>query len=150
MLAIPPFQKTISINAPLALVWKHLTTIEEIQKWMLDEEMEMEMSTSWEPGSPMMMRGNLHGIPFTNEGRILNFVLDRILEYSHLSSLSLLPHTIENHSIIRFELVALEHKTILEIAIRNFPTIEIYKHLEFYWSSTLVVFKKHCEDSNNS
>src|SRR5687767_10207996 len=83
------FHKTIHINAPISKVWETLTTPELMKKWMFEKE--IEILTDWTVGSPILIRGHLERMKFENKGRFLQFEPEKILRYSHLSSLSRLP-----------------------------------------------------------
>lgn len=133
--------KTVTINASTTQVWHVLTTPDLMKKWMLTE-VEIEIITNWKVGSPMLIRGNMNGKDFENTGQVLQFEPERILQYSHLSSLSRLPDVPESYSIIEFKLTPVENQTTLALTVSNFPTESIYKHLTFYWNVTLEVLKR--------
>src|SRR5690349_7040417 len=83
------FTKTIHISAPVSKVWEALTNPELMKRWM--SETEINIHTDWKVGTPMVIRGRLHGINFENRGTVLQFDPGKILQYSHLSSVSRLP-----------------------------------------------------------
>lgn len=136
--------KTVTINASTTQVWHVLTTPDLMKKWMLTD-VEIEIITNWKVGSPMLIRGNMNGKDFENTGQVLQFEPERILQYSHLSSLSRLPDVPESYSIIEFKLTPVENQTTLALTVSNFPTESIYKHLTFYWNVTLEVLKRLVE-----
>jgi uncharacterized protein YndB with AHSA1/START domain len=138
------FTKTITINAPTSQVWDRLTNPELIKKWM--SETDIDIITDWKVGSPVIIRGDLHGIYFENNGKVLQFEQQHILQYNHLSSLSELPDEPDNYSIIEFRLSPTENQTNLTITLSNFPTEEIYRHLAFYWNVTPEILKKQIEN----
>lgn len=140
----PIFKKTITINAPTSQVWDTLTNPELIKKWM--SETDIDIITDWNVGSPIIIRGDLHGIYFENNGTVLQFEQQHILQYNHLSSLSALPDEPENYSIIEFRLSPTENQTTLTVTLSNFPTEEIYRHLAFYWNVTPEILKKQIEN----
>src|SRR6266581_3186064 len=88
------FTKTIHINAPISKVWDTLTTPELMKKWMF--ETEINIITDWKVGSPIVIQGNLNENNFENMGTVLQFEIEKILRYNHLSSLSRLPNKPEN------------------------------------------------------
>lgn len=65
------FRKTLTINAPPATVWTALTTPASMKQWMA--EIEIEISTDWRVGSPIVICGTLHRVKFENKGRVLQF-----------------------------------------------------------------------------
>jgi uncharacterized protein YndB with AHSA1/START domain len=136
--------KTVNINAPTSKVWEILTNPELMKKWMF--ETEINIITDWKVGNPIVIRGNLDGKKFENNGTVLQFELEKILQYSHLSSLSRLPDKPENYSVLGFRLTPTENQTTLTRTLSNFPTESIYKHLAFYWNITLEVLKRMIEE----
>ena len=101
--------KTVRINAPTSTVWNTLTDPEIMKEWM--SETEIQILTDWKVGNPFVIRGRLHGINFENTGKVLQFEPERILQYSHLSSLSRLPDKLESYSILEFRLAPINDQT---------------------------------------
>ena len=143
------FNKTVNINAPTSRVWHMLTTPELMKKWMISDDIEISISTDWKIGSPMVIRGNMNGKNFENNGTVLQFEPEKTLEYSHLSSTSRLPDQPESYSIIEFRMQPMEDLTILTLTVSNFLTESIYKHLAFYWNVTVEVLKRMVESMGN-
>ncbi|SDK93753.1 Uncharacterized conserved protein YndB, AHSA1/START domain [Pedobacter sp. ok626] len=141
-----PYSKNIIINSNPSEVWKALTDPKLMQQWM--SESPIEIHTDWTIGSPMIIRGILSQTPFENKGEVLQFNPEKLLAYSHLSSLSNLPEESENYTIIEFQLSSIEKGTSLTIHLRSFPTEIIYKHLVFYWNTTLEILRKFLEQSH--
>lgn len=137
------FKKSISINTSASNVWKALTDTQAMAAWMLDSE--ITIHTSWEPGSSISISGDLHGIPFENKGNVLIYEENRLLSYSHLSSLSELPDEKESYTTMEFRLNSEEEKTLLSLTITGFPTETIFRHLQMYWNVTLGEIKKAAE-----
>jgi len=139
-------RKSIRINASLNAIWEALTQPELMKRWMSDSE--IEIVTTWEVGSFIIIniREVSYKTAFTNNGTVLQFIKDRVLEYSHLSSISRLPDEPENYTIIRFTLQPEDDQTMLELELTNFPTESHYKHIDFYWTITLGVLKRIVEE----
>jgi uncharacterized protein YndB with AHSA1/START domain len=148
MTTIEHIDRTIDIDAPPALVWRALTDPVQMKRWMAEPEMELEILTDWAVGSPIVVRG-FHHVKFENTGSVLRFEPERALAYTHLSSLSRLPDTPESYSVLSFTLVPSERRTSLILTIRDFPTHTIFKHIDFYWRTTLVLLKQFIEDSSS-
>lgn len=138
------FEKTVIINSNAANVWNTLTETPLMKQWMADEEMQIEIQTDWKVYRPIIING-FHHLKFENKGIVLQFQPNQIFQYSHLSSLSCLEDKPENYSIIKFELKSLEYQTELKLTIKNFPTEVIYKHLCFYWRTTIEKIKTFAE-----
>jgi uncharacterized protein YndB with AHSA1/START domain len=139
-------RKLIFINASLSVVWEALTQPELMKSWMSDSE--IEIVTTWEVGSPVIVNAQAESYKtaFTNTGVVLQFLKERVLEYSHLSSLSRLADLAENYTLIRFTLHPENDHTLLELNLSNFPTESHYKHIDFYWSVTLEILKRLVEE----
>ena len=142
----PTLTKQIEINAPPSKVWSTFTNPEQIKLWMLDTE--VEVISDWKLGSPIVFRGDLHGLAFENKGVILQYQPDQVLEYTFWSTLSELPDTPENYSVINFVLTELGNQTLITLTVSNLINYTILKHHEFYWGVTLNEMKKLIELSS--
>jgi uncharacterized protein YndB with AHSA1/START domain len=138
--------KSVLVKAPAKAVWKHITDLSLMTKWSGEPDMQLEIVTSWEVGSPFIIRG-FHHLRFENKGTVLVYSPERLLSYNFLSSLSRLPETDENRSVVRFTLTPLGEDTLLSLNITNFPTATIYQHLNFYWNTTIVILKNAVENA---
>ncbi|MES2727110.1 MAG: SRPBCC domain-containing protein [Bacteroidota bacterium] len=137
-------ENTISIHANPSIVWQYLTKPDLMKKWMGEPAMEIDIQTDWAIGKAITIKG-FHHLPFENKGIVLQFEPNRVLQYSHLSSLSRLANTNENYTIITFNLQPNQSETLLTVKIENFPTETIFKHLNLYWRTTTVMIKKIVE-----
>src|SRR5687768_17235042 len=79
--------KSVRIHAPAVQVWHVLTTPALMKKWMMSD-IEIDIITDWNVGSPVVIRGHMNGKDFENKGTVLQFEPEKTLQYSHLSSLS--------------------------------------------------------------
>lgn len=140
-------EKTIRIQASPATVWDVLCNPRQMKLWMAEPEMELEVITDWRAGNPIVIRG-FHHIAFENKGTVLQFEPHSVLEYNYLSSVSRLPDIPQNHTVVRFMLVPVEGHTSLTLLLRNFPTESIWKHVQFYWQTTLEVIRDFAERSD--
>jgi uncharacterized protein YndB with AHSA1/START domain len=141
-----PISHTILINSNAATIWEALTTPNLMKQWMGEPEMQIEISSDWKVNGPIVISG-FHHIKFENKGTILQFEPNSIFKYSHVSSVSRLPDKPESYSVITFTLIPLENQTSLTVTISNFPTETIYKHLDFYWKTTIALIKNFVEKS---
>jgi uncharacterized protein YndB with AHSA1/START domain len=139
-------EKHVIINAPRSTVWDGLTTPSALQQWMGTPEMRIQIISTWKVAEPLLITGVLHG-PFQNKGTIVRFEPEHRLCYTHLSSASRLPDEPQNYALLCFALAEAEAatQTSLTLTVDNFPTETIFKHLNFYWSTALQVFKKFVE-----
>lgn len=135
--------KTVTIKAPAARVWAALTDPVLMPQWMAESP--IEIITDWMVGSPIVIRGELHGINFVNDGKVLACEPEQRLTYTQLSSISELPDVPENYAVVSFFLTPEGADTGLTVTVRNFATTAIYKHLAFYWPVALGVCKRFVE-----
>jgi uncharacterized protein YndB with AHSA1/START domain len=136
-------EKTVQIEARPSKVWDALTDPRQMQKWM--SETQINIVTDGKVGGPILIHGYLHRIKFQNKGTILQYEREKILQYSHLSSLSRLPDELNNYTIFTFVLTPVGDHTSLTLTLSNFPTESILKHLVFYWNVTLEILKRMIE-----
>ncbi len=139
-LAEKVIQKTIHIHTRAADVWEALTNPTQMKLWLLDSE--INVITTWEVGKPIIIKGSLHWTDFENIGTVLHFEPYKRLQYNYQSNLSHLADKPENDVIITFNLSSKEMNIAeLSLTLSNFTTETIYKHLNFYWNTTLGVLK---------
>ncbi len=136
---------TVHIHAPPSAVWEALTRVDLMPQWMGDPAMGVTVETTWLVGDPIIVRG-FHTVAFENRGTVLAFQPAALLRYSHLSSLSRLPDTVDNHSVLSFSLAPGPGGTTLTLTMDGFPTASISKHLDFYWRGTLGILKRFIEE----
>lgn len=138
------FEKTVIINSDPATIWKNLTEPLLIKKWMGEPEMKIEIHTDWKVNSPIVITG-FHHVKFENKGTILQYDENCTLTYTHFSSVSRLADIPENYSVIAFTLTPFENQTALTLKINGFPTVTIFKHLQFFWQTTIEIIKRTIE-----
>jgi len=137
-------EHVVAIAASPGEVWHVLTTPALMAAWMGEPEMQLEIDADWRVGAPVEIRG-VHHVAFRNTGTVLRVEPERALAYTHLSSLSRLPDTPENHTEITFALTAAGEGTSLTLTLSSFPTESIARHLDFYWRTTLAILKQAVE-----
>jgi uncharacterized protein YndB with AHSA1/START domain len=140
------FELSTLINALVPVVWDSLVCTGKMKVWMGEPEMEIGVETDWTVGRPMVVSG-FHHSHFRNIGTVLEFKPMERLSYTHLSSLSRLPDDPVNLTTLTFSLAPQGDATSLTLTAEGFPTVSIFKHLQFYWTGTLGVFKQFVERS---
>jgi hypothetical protein len=109
-----------------------------MKTWMGSPEMALDISTNWEVGSPIVIKG-FHHVNFENRGRVLEYIRNSVVSYNFVSSISRLPDEPGSYTTLRFALTPQEDHTVVSLTISNFPTEAIYHHLNFYWNVTLAM-----------
>lgn len=138
------FIEEVALDAPVSMVWEHLVNPRSMSEWLGGKDYSVEVDTAWEVGSAMVVRG-VHHLPFESRGVVLSFKPCQALSFTQLSSLSRLPDQPSSYTTLSFVLQAAGNQTILRFKAAGFPTLVIYKHLQFYWPVTLDVFKAYVE-----
>jgi uncharacterized protein YndB with AHSA1/START domain len=138
-----------TINAPPSEVWRALTDPDLMKRWMAEPVMRIEITSDWNVGSPIVVKGHHNNVDFQNKGTILQFEPYSILRYSHLSSISRLPDRAENYTMIEFRLERTEgNSTSLTVSTSNFPAESAFEHWQFYWRTTIGVLKRSIEGAH--
>lgn len=139
------FTTSVTIDAPPSRVWVALTNAEQMAKWMGEPEMNLEIHTDWKINSPVIIRF-FHHIQSENKGLVLEYVKEKRLSYTLLSSTSRLADVADHYSVLVFTLTPVDAHTLLTLHISNFPTETIRKHLEFYWRTTILKIEKFIKE----
>ena len=92
-----------------------------------------------------MVISGTHHVRFINDGTVLRFEPERLLAWSHRSSLSKLPDEPASYTELEFALSPAGAGTSLVFTARNFPTESVYRHLALYWRGTMHVIKRVAE-----
>ena len=135
-------EKRITINAGIEDAWHALISPASIEKWLNVTS----MSTSWEPGSPVVFSTILERKPYHFHGTVLHYDEEqKQLQYSYWSNLSRLPDLPENHAIVTMSLQEEGEETILLVKQERFSGEDDYRHANFHWEMTTRAFKKFVE-----
>ncbi len=136
-------EKRITINAAIENAWEALVSPAKIEKWLNVTS----MSTSWEPGSPIMFSTVLERTPYQFHGTVLHYdEKQKQLQYSYWSNLSRLPDLPENHAIVTMSLQENGEQSILLVKQERFSGEDDYRHANFHWEMTTRAFKKFVEE----
>ena len=138
------FREEVVVEKPVAVVWNHLVDLHSMREWLGGDDYSVEVETTWKRGSAIVIRG-MHHLPFENRGVVLSFQPCEEVSFTHLSSLSRLPDQPSSYTKLRFAVHADGHRTVLKFEASGFPTMSIYRHLQFYWTGTLDAFRRYAE-----
>jgi len=133
--------KSIDINSDPSRVWDTLINPEKIKQYFTGAE----TVTDWQVGSQIAFIHNYEGQEFINKGVILNFAVNRILQYTYWTAFSNTEDKPENYTTITYSLAEMNHKTKLMLTQTNFKSEEWYKGLEIGWDIVLAKIKEISE-----
>ena len=139
--------KTVLINASPAKVWAALTEPELMRRWM--SEAPIDIITDWKVGNPITINVGLYKKGFENRGLVLQYEPEKVVAYSHFSSISRLEDALENYTNLEFRLQQEGEETRVILTLSNFPTEVIYKHIAYYWSVAIELLRKFVEQELN-
>ena len=111
---------SVTIDASRADVWDALTNPAKVKQYMHGTE----MSTNWKEGSPIHWRGEWNGKSYEDKGKILEVKPQRLLRYTHWSSLGGSEDKAENYHTVTYELAGDDDKTTLMLTQDNNATQE--------------------------
>jgi uncharacterized protein YndB with AHSA1/START domain len=132
---------TISIDATAAKVWEALTTPSIIKKYFFGTD----AISDWQPGSPLIFKGEWEGKKYEDKGTILNVIPNALFKYTYWSSMSGIEDKPENYVIITYELSENNGKTLLTITQENIPDEKMKDHSEQNWKKVLTDLKNLLE-----
>jgi uncharacterized protein YndB with AHSA1/START domain len=139
-----PLVFEVDIHANASLVWSFLCQESKMKLWMADESMDLEIESTWNKGSDICISGHHNGV-FVNKGQIIDIQINRLLHYTHLSSVSHLENIDINMTHLIFELFQNDFNTKLVLTINGFANESIFKHMQFYWRTSMQLLKKSIE-----
>lgn len=109
---------SIIINAPAATIWEALTNPEKIVLYTGSNTI-----TDWHIDSSISWKGEMHGMPFENKGKILEVKSNQLLKYTYWSGMGGDADLPENYSEITYYLTPIDNNNIeLKYTRINIPT----------------------------
>ncbi|HXB39289.1 MAG TPA: SRPBCC domain-containing protein [Bacteroidia bacterium] len=136
--------QSITINGPVSVVWKGLTSPEIIKNYLFGTE----TITDWKEGSEIVFQGEYEGHKYRDHGVILKIIAGQILSYSYWSGFSGLEDKPENYSTVTYTL-AKKHENSTEFTWtqKGFANEEGKKHSESGMAAFLQKIKEVIEKS---
>jgi uncharacterized protein YndB with AHSA1/START domain len=132
---------SMTINAPLAMVWEALVNPDLIKQYMFGTN----VVTDWKEGTPIIWKGEWQGKAYQDKGTILRIDQERVLQYSHFSPLSGQPDVPENYHTVTIELSGQGRQTNVSLSQDNNATEQDREHSEKNWQMMLEGLKKLLE-----
>lgn len=143
MQKVPGIIKSIHVKAPVKTVWETLTNPVNMEKWLSDPA--LSVKSEWKIGSEITFSGKWHGVVLKDKGTLLAFEPYSLFSYNYWSSLSHLPDTLNNRSVITFRLTDLGDETGLHFSQENLKGEAVVEHVQFYWNVTLGIIGNMAE-----
>ena len=131
----------ITIDAPVQDVWDAITTPELIRQWFFGVETE----SDWQPGGPIVHRGEWQGKPYEDKGKILRIEPPRLLVHTHWSDVSARPDSPENYEEVTWSMTGKDGSTDLTVSERNIASEEAKAMSEQSWRTVLQNLKSLLE-----
>lgn len=116
------------IKAPIDKVWNALTNPEMVKQYFFGSNQE----TDWNVGSKVLWTGEYDGTTYVDKGVVLEYLPNKKLSYSYLSSWSGLDDKPENYLLVSYEVTPTENGTELIITQSNYDE-EKAKHSSENW-----------------
>ena len=129
------------INASPAQVWVALTDPKLIRKYMFGSQVE----TDWQPGSPIVWKGEYGGKAFEDKGEIVEIEPERRLIVTHFSPLSGLEDVPENYHTLVYELTGIGDSTHVSLSQDGNGSEEEAEHAKGNWEMMLRGLKEVVE-----
>jgi uncharacterized protein YndB with AHSA1/START domain len=132
---------TIEIAAPPGEVWTALTDPEQIEKYMFGSQ----VMTDWQPGSPIVWKGEYEGKKYEDKGEIVEIEPERRLKVTHFSPLSGEEDIPANYHTVLYELENRGQKTRVSLSQDNNSSEEAAEHSKANWEKMLDGLKEVVE-----
>jgi len=132
---------SITIYAPAAKVWDAFVNPEMIKQYMFGTE----VISNWITGSSIVWQGKWQGKQYVDKGTILKIKKERIIQYSHYSSLSGKPDIPDNYHRVTVELSNQGNQTAILLSQDNNADEQDREHSEKNWKMMLESLKKLLE-----
>jgi uncharacterized protein YndB with AHSA1/START domain len=132
----------IDITATPDRVWDALTDPDQVQKYMFGSR----VKSTWQPGSPIVWKGEWQGKPFEDKGTVVEVDPERTLVVTHFSPLSGQDDVPENYHTLTYQLRAEGESTHLSLSQDNNASADEAAHSQENWQTMLGGIKKLLED----
>lgn len=128
------------IRAPVEKVWKALTDPGIVKQYFFGSD----QVTDWKVGNPIIWTGEYEGSRYEDKGIVQEYIPNRRLSYSYLSSWSGLQDVPDNYLLVSYEVRPVPEGTELTITQSNYDE-EKAAHSEENWAVVVDGMKKIVE-----
>jgi uncharacterized protein YndB with AHSA1/START domain len=133
----------VDINATPRKVWDALVDPEQIQRYMFGSR----VATDWQPGHPIVWRGEYEGRRYEDRGEVLDVQPMRRLRVTHFSPLSGKPDVPANYHTLTYDLEPRDGGTHIVLTQDNNANDDEVQHSTANWESMLASLKALVEES---
>lgn len=130
----------VQISASPARVWEALTEPAQIKAYFFGADVD----TSWEPGSPIVWRGEYDGQSYEDKGEVLDVEPEKRLTVTHFSPLTGKPDLPENYHRVRWDLHDEGERTDVAVE-QSLAEGETPEAAQENWTNVLRQLKEHVE-----
>jgi uncharacterized protein YndB with AHSA1/START domain len=138
---IDQIRSSTHIDAPIDVVWRAITTPEQIKQWFFGVDTE----SDWTVGSDLVHTGEYQGKPYVDKGEILEFEPPKRLVHTHWSDVSGKPDAPEHYQVVAWDLAERDDGTELTITEENLPSEDAARTSEAAWAAALTSLKEQLE-----
>lgn len=131
---------TVQVSASPTQVWQALVEPEQIRVYLMGAEVD----TTWEPGSPIVWRGEYDGRAFEDTGEVLEVEPGERLVTTHYSPLSGRPDEPENYHRVTWRVRDAGERAEVSVE-QTLLSGEDADRARDNWSSVLGRLKEHVE-----
>lgn len=131
----------IEIVAPAPRVWQALTDPDTIAQYFFGSRVQ----TDWQPGSPIVWRGQYEGKSYEDKGEIVDVERNRLLRVTHFSPTTGLPDKPENYHTLTYELGDRGEKTHVRLTQDNNGSEAEAQRATANWVAMLAGLKRTVE-----
>ena len=130
----------VEISAAPKQVWHALTEPDLIREYFVGTQVE----TTWEPGSPIIWRGEYDGKSYEDKGEVVEVVPEERLVVTHFSPMSGQEDRPENYHRLTYQLEDEGEKTTVTLEQDNTPS-ESVEEFTGNWQTMLDSLKRVVE-----
>ena len=131
----------VSIDVPVADVWDALVNPQVVKQYMFGTT----VISDWKAGGTIRWKGTWNGREYEDKWTILTINPNRVLSYSHFSTLSGDPDAPENYHTVTIDLSSRGGQTTVLLSQDNNQTEEARRHSDENWKKMLAGLKKVLE-----
>ncbi|MES2134102.1 MAG: SRPBCC family protein [Bacteroidota bacterium] len=134
-------EASITIKAPVAKVWKAITTPESIKKYLMGTT----VKTDWQEGSSISYEGEYNGKKYHDKGIIKKIKPESIFQSTYWSSMGGKEDKPENYNVVTYTLSDEDDRTLLTLTQDNIADEKEKEHATENWKQVLTKLKEVVE-----